>query len=130
MAIRAAPRGGQRPAEGAKAIASPGVGAARLPERVGARQRGVAAEVDLRDRREPPQAVAVAVREEEGRLGQVHLRGQRLHPRLAGGPLQQADRGRVAGEGARGEGVDLVQRRGHHGESITSTATVREAPGA
>ena len=68
-----------------------------------------AEEVDLGERREPPQPEAVAAGPGERRLGQVHLGGNQLHPagwRLGDG---QADGGWVAGERLGGKGVNLEE---------------------
>ena len=79
------------------------------------------AQVGLQHRGEPPQAVRAgrALGQQEGGLGEVHLRGDGLHPGRVGLLGQQADGGRVAGERALGEGVNLVQgeagQRGHGG---------------
>ena len=68
-----------------------------------------------------------ALGHQESGLGQVHLRGDALHPAV--GLLgQQADGRRVAGERPLGEGVDLVRLpKGSHGESITTGARPRTA---
>jgi hypothetical protein len=67
------------------------------------------AQLHLDGRREPAQAEAVARGMEEGRLGEVHLAGHVLHPVRVARPVEKADRGRVAGEGAVGKGVHLEE---------------------
>ena len=87
------------------------------------RERRVPADVDLDGGGEPAQSDLA------GRLdrGEVHERGLRvpaspprvLHPvRVdsgAGVAVEQTDRGRVAGEGHGGEGIDDEELHGHHG---------------
>src|SRR5690606_9825863 len=81
-------------------------------ERVGGGQGGVPTQIHLHRRGEPPQRPIrlrprwQAVRERG--LGQVHLRGHRLHPPLIGPTVagQETDRGGITGEGAIGERVD------------------------
>ena len=82
-----------------------------LVDDVGARQGGVAAEVDLDRRCEPAQVVvAVVPREEVGRLSQVVLRRDGLQDLVREPGLQRAHGRRVSGEDARGEGIDLIDR--------------------
>ena len=85
-----------------------------LPEHVGARKRGVAAQRDLDRRSEPAEIVrSVGAGDEEGGLGEVHLGGDGGHPgRFARGG-QQADGGRVAAEGGVCKGIDLGNGESH-----------------
>ena len=53
-----------------------------FPEDVGAGEGGVATEVDLGNGREPAKAEAGVRGDEKGRLGEIHLRGDRLASRL------------------------------------------------
>jgi len=53
---------------------------AELVEDMRRRERAVAAEIDLRGRREPAQRESTLCAEDEGRLRQVHLEGYLLHP--------------------------------------------------
>ena len=90
--------------------------AARLEElrnHIGARQRRVAAEIDLDRGREPAQAVGVAFAPEEGRLRHVVLPCDRLHGRVGKPTGKRADPGRVAAEQMVGESVDLIERQFH-----------------
>ena len=79
-----------------------------LPQHVGARQRGVAAEVDLDRGREPAQVeLAVFPANEERGFRQVHLARHPLHPHGVGRSGQHAHGRRVAAERLAGESVDL-----------------------
>ena len=84
---------------------------AGLPQHVRARQRGVSAQLDFGDGREPSQREVGRGRAgcEKRGLGQVHLRRDRLHPPLVGGLVEDAHRGRVAAERLAGERVDLEE---------------------
>jgi hypothetical protein len=79
----------------------------------GACQRGMAAQRHLHGRREPAQAEVLAVGHQKGRLGQIVLRGDRLQDGIVGEALENHDRGRIAGEPAAGEGIDLIDRNVH-----------------
>jgi hypothetical protein len=83
-----------------------------FPQCVRAGERCVAAEIDLDRRREPAQREAVVARKQKCRLGEVHLRGDVLHPLGIALPVEQADRGRVALECLSREGVDLKEAHG------------------
>src|SRR5262249_58692752 len=85
----------------------------RLPEHVGACQRGVAAQIDFHRRCEPAQSIAVAFGLKISRLRQVYLCRQLLHPVLATRLVEQADGRRVAGKLLTGKGIDDVQRHRH-----------------
>ena len=65
------------------------------------------AQVNLGDRREPTEPVAIAAWPGERRLGEVHLGGDLLHPAGRRLDVGEADGGRVAGEWFVGESVDL-----------------------
>jgi len=67
----------------------------------------VTAEIDFDGGREPAQIVAVALRNEKGGLGEIHLSCDIEHPGRIGGFWKDADGGRVAGEGAIRERVYL-----------------------
>lgn len=63
------------------------------------------------------------VAEQEGGLGEVELGGDGLQPPLVrglGGVLEEADRGGVALERLRREGVHLRRRPHHTGDNATS----------
>ena len=76
----------------------------------------MAAQVDLDGRREPAQVEgAVVAAHQEGRLRDVHLRGDGLHPRLWRCALEDAHARGVPGERSVGERVDLVDDPRHGG---------------
>jgi hypothetical protein len=103
--------GDQDAAAGREADLAAGGPFALLPERVRARQGGVPAQRDLGLGGEPAerQLAATIAGVHEGRLGEVHLGGDRLHPLVVDLAVEQADRRRVAAERPVGEGVDLEQ---------------------
>ncbi len=78
-------------------------------------QRRVAAQLDLGCRREPADAVVLAVRHEERRLGQVVLCRDRLHQAIGQPGLERADRRRVALERPLRKSIDLVDVDLHAG---------------
>ena len=90
------------------------VGAAGpVPQHVRGRERRVAAQGDLDRRREPAQVeLAVGRGDDERGLREVHLRRDRLHPRVGrrDAGVEQAHRGGVAAERRVGERVDVEQR--------------------
>jgi hypothetical protein len=81
---------------------------------------GVAGELELARRGEDPHpsgAIAAGGRQEEGRLGEVHLLGDGLHLAVGQAGGLEHDRERVAPEHAIGEDVDLgelIFARGAH----------------
>ena len=110
-------RCGKRAAARLELRRSPAGEGIRLPEDVRAGQRRVAAQVDLDGGREPaqlevPRLVGDHGPDERG-LGEVHLGGHGLHPRRVRGRLEEAHRGRVAGEGAGRERVHMEKGRAH-----------------
>ncbi len=78
-----------------------------FPERVRAGQRRMSAQRDLDGRREPAQRVAVLTRKQKRRLGEIHLHGHVLHPRILALAIEQTDRRRIALERLGSERVDL-----------------------
>jgi hypothetical protein len=71
-------------------------------------QRGVAAQIDFNRWREPSQRPFAAFSSNEGGLGQVHLRRERLHPlRVGFAAVEQADGGGISAERGVGEGVNV-----------------------
>jgi hypothetical protein len=91
-----------------------------LEEDVGRGQRGVAAEVDLEDRREPADLDRAARPDDVGRLGQVVLHGDGLQDRVREPGFERADGGRVAAEDVVGERVHLVDRDVHRSSFKTN----------
>ncbi len=73
----------------------------------------MAAEIDLDRGGEPAQGIALALADEESRLGEVVLGGDRLQRRIRQPFLERHDGRRIAGEDAIGEGVDLIDRQAH-----------------
>ena len=85
-----------------------------LPQYVGARQRGVAAEVDLDRGCEPAEVESPGLTaNEEGGFGQVHLTRHSLHPHGVGRSGQDAHGRRIAAERLAGECVDLGDGQCH-----------------
>jgi len=78
-----------------------------LPEHVGARQRGMAAEIHLAGGSKPAQIEAIEPPNQKGGLGQVHFPSHLLHPPGVSHRRQQANRRGVAGEGLIGKRIDL-----------------------
>ena len=99
----------------------------------GGGQRGVAAEIDLDQRREPSQVKATIVaRHDKGGFREIVLQGDRLHRGL-GQPLAQWHHRRgIATKGAVGEGVDLVETQLHSAfqPSVGVCGTGQWQPGA
>src|SRR3546814_15436073 len=87
----------------------------------------MAAQIDLDRGREPAQVIILAARHEEGGLGQVVLRRDRLHRRIGDPTVQRADGGGVAAEDAVGESVDLIQWDPHR--FLLDPPPVRRASG-
>ena len=73
--------------------------AARLPQRVGARQCRVSAETHFSHRREPTQIETVGARFHKRRLRQVHLGRHVLHPNVGTRDVKQAHGRGIATEG-------------------------------
>ena len=78
-----------------------------FPQDMRARQRGMAAEIDLDRGREPAEIIAVALGNQKRSFGEIHLTRDVEHPGRFGGFGENADAGGVAGEGFVGERVDL-----------------------
>jgi len=105
-------RGGEHAAPGVEAGRCVARQDAGIPEEVRRRQRGVAAQIHLGHRGEPPQPEAVAPPGDEGGLGLVHLHRDRLTPGIGARRSVKHDHpGRIAGEGTVGEGIDQVEHR-------------------
>ena len=77
---------------------------------------GMSAEVDFGGGCEPAESEAVWIGCEEGGFCEVHFSGDLLQPLVGGLFFEQADGCGVAFEGVRGEGIDLEQGDGGHGE--------------
>ena len=89
---------------------------AAFPQHVRAGQRGMAAQIDFVRRREPAQIeslVAHRAGHQEGRLRQVHLARDVLHPLLIAHRGLHAHGGRVAAKRRVGEGIDVNDRLRH-----------------
>ena len=86
-----------------------------LPQHVGAREGRVAAERHLDRGREPAKAPPVGRAVEEGRLGQVHLPRDVLHPPLVARRGQDADGRGVPPERRVGKRVDVDDAEPHGG---------------
>jgi len=97
---------------------------ARLLQNVSASQRRMAAQCDLDRGREPAQAEAVILPDQERSLRQVHLARDIAHPPLRTGLCQQTDRSGVAAKHPVGEHVDLRQDLPH----ATLLATTKDEP--
>jgi hypothetical protein len=78
-----------------------------------ARQRCVSAKGNFRDRRKPPEVETLFISDQEGRLGQIVLRGDCLHRAFAELVCVQHNRERIAGARAFREDVDDVERTVH-----------------
>jgi hypothetical protein len=102
--------GGQYTTLGVKSRSGARRQQAFLEQCVRAGERGVTAEGDFDDRREPAERPVAILPAEEGGLGQIHLRREILHPcRVSDGIPEQAHRGRIARERRVGECVDLKE---------------------
>ena len=112
--VRSAPRG-ERTAAGLEMRDLVGRDVGLFPEHVGRRQGGMPAKVDLGIRREPAELEpGLAVEPmREGRLREVHLGRDILHPSRVRRFGQDADRRGIAGEATIGERVDLGDALGH-----------------
>ena len=84
-----------------------------LPQKMGARECGVAAELDLQLGCEPPEIEALFPTPQEGRLRQVHLPSHGEEPCVGRILGQKADRGRVAAEWVGRKGIDLEDLQTH-----------------
>jgi hypothetical protein len=84
-----------------------------LEDHVRGGERRVAAQVDLDRGREPAQAVARALGNEERGLAQVVLGRDRLHEPVVEPGAERHDAGRIAGERPIAEGVDPVEWQLH-----------------
>jgi len=74
-----------------------------LPERVRAGQRRMTAQIDFGRRREPSQRKVAVARKQKRRLGEVHLRGDVLHPLRIALTVEQTDSRGIALERLAGE---------------------------
>src|SRR6202035_4203646 len=80
---------------------------ALLPKYMSARQRGVAAQINLDGWREPPQIVSLLSFHEKSGLRQIHLPGNRLHPLSVARLREDTNCRGVAGERLVRESVNL-----------------------
>jgi hypothetical protein len=71
-------------------------------------ERGVAAQIDFTDRREPAQIETVSRRHQKRGLRKIVLLGDRLHDPVVEPAFEWADRRGVAFEGPLGKGIDLI----------------------
>ena len=79
-----------------------------------ARQRGMAAQVDLHRWREPAQVITrVAFRDEERRLGEAIFEGDFLHDGIVEPVFERHDSSRIAVKSTVGEGIDPIERQFH-----------------
>ena len=107
-------------------LAASGVECPGATEHVGGGQGGVTAQVHLGRGSEPPQVMrAVGAGNDEGRLRQVHLAGDRLHAALVRKGVHHGNGGRVAGEGTIGEGIDDDEV---HGSRYAAPGTRSDGP--
>ena len=74
----------------------------------------MSAQIDLDGGGEPAQRVVATLAHEEGGLGEIVLRRDRLHRRVREPRFQRTDRGRIAAEQAVGERIDLIDRQARH----------------
>ena len=84
-----------------------------LKHDVGAGERGVTAEIDLGQRREPPQRVSAVGRREERGLRQVVLARDGLQRGVVEPQFERADGGGIAAEHRIGERIDLEYPQPH-----------------
>ena len=89
-----------------------------FPQHVCAGERRVAAEIHFDRGREPTEIVALALRNEERSLREIHLARDVEHPLWIRWLWQDADRGWVPSERAIGEGVNLRYPKAHAFKSI------------
>jgi len=82
----------------------------------------VAAEVDLGLRGEPPELVLFAAADEEGGLGEVVFRGDRLEDIVRQEVVEGHDGGGVSFKDAACEGVHLVERKLGHDSTVAGAA--------
>jgi hypothetical protein len=84
-----------------------------FPKKMGASECGMAAQINLNRRREPPQSKAAVARQQKCRFRQIHLAGHELHPGIFARLLQQADGCRISSERPLREGIYLSDRLAH-----------------
>src|SRR5689334_15183186 len=88
----------------------------------------MAAQLDLARRREPAEVevhFVAPARDGEGSLAEIVLGRDRLHGRVVEPALERHHRGRIAGERAVGEGVDLEEGdAGHWAFSVISEGSM------
>src|SRR6267378_692383 len=89
-----------------------------FPQHMRARERRVAAEIDFDGRREPAEIVAIALRNQEGSLGEIHLARDAEHPGGFGWSRKNANCCWIAGEWSVGECVHLSNAEAHASKSI------------
>src|SRR6267143_2049244 len=89
-----------------------------FPQDMRARQRGMAAEIDLDRGREPAEIIAVALGNQKRSFGEIHLTRDVEHPGGFGWSWEDADRGRVPRERFAGERVYLCDPEAHASKSI------------
>ena len=88
-------------------------------------ERRVAAQIDFDRGREPAEAIVgagLAGSNDEARVGEVRLAGERRHPLVGGGFLEHDDRSRVACERLVREHVDRPQPHLRHSARLTEFA--------
>src|SRR3546814_18014717 len=99
------------------------------------RHPGMAADLYLHGRLEPAERIGrlriVRGGHVEGGFGEVVFRRYRLKRRIVQPLAERHDRGRIAGEGRVGEGVDLDDGQAGHGQSfdLPIIMAMRPAPG-
>src|SRR5260370_20931614 len=91
--------------------------------------RGLAAQVHFDGWRKPAETIAVTLRVEECRLGEVHFHGDVLHPDGVSWTGKDTNCGGVARKRAVGESVHLVNRDRHHSSYAAPTDTGRREEG-
>ncbi|MNT40616.1 hypothetical protein D3C72_1769410 [compost metagenome] len=84
---------------------------------MGAGQGGMPAQWHLGQRGKPADMPGGALPQQKSGFRQIVLGGDLLHQRIAEPTVQAIDHGRIAGERAIGEGVDLVKVELHGGQS-------------
>ena len=108
-------RAGQQAALGMKADRLRDGMHAFRPEGMRRGQRGVSAERDFDLRREPAERVAVVALSHEGRLCQIHLSGDSLHPLAPASCSNRAHGRRIPGKRPVRERIDLPALHAGHG---------------